>query len=140
MERHSKRRLETPFEAVTHGVIVRVAPKFLGEESEPDLNRFVWAYTVEIENNRSEDIQVRTRHWEIITSSGVRQEVNGRGVVGEEPLIPAGESYRYSSGCPLTSPSGIMRGFYGIETAGRQFRVRIPAFSLDSPHDAARPS
>ena len=76
-----------------------------------------------------------TRHWRITDSLGRVQEVRGAGVVGEQPILKPGESFRYTSGTPLPTPSGIMAGTYGMANAsGERFEVEIPAFSLDSPH------
>lgn len=133
--------LDTPYEAQTHGIVVRVAPRFLEDESTPDSHRFIWAYTVEIENRRAGPVTLRRRHWEIVDAAGHRQSVSGRGVVGQEPEIPPGSAFRYTSGAPLNGPSGMMRGVYEFETEdGTILEVLIPAFSLDSPHDSARPS
>ena len=120
----------------THDITVSVEPIFLPNESAPDRNEFIWAYHVEIENNRLEPIHLRARHWLITDSLGRTIEVKGQGVVGEEPLINPGEVYSYTSGTPLSTPSGIMAGAYEIELPnGKTLEVKIPTFSLDSPHD-----
>jgi ApaG protein len=122
------------YRAVTHDVEVSVVPQFLPDRSEPDERRFVWAYTVEITNRRAEPVQLRSRYWRIVDASGKVEEVRGPGVVGEEPVIAPGGTYRYTSGCPLRTPSGIMSGSYVIERpSGGMLDVKIPAFSLDSP-------
>ena len=95
---------------------------------------FFWIYTIEITNLGRQTVQLTARHWIITDGNGVVEEVQGPGVVGEQPVIPPGESFRYTSGCPLTTPSGIMVGSYQmLDEAGRPFEVNIPAFSLDSP-------
>jgi ApaG protein len=133
--------LSTPFTASLDGVTIRVAPAFLPGESEPEENKYFWAYTVEIENNRPTTITLRTRHWDIVDMAGGRTSVSGRGVVGQEPAIAPGGRFRYTSGAPLSHPSGMMRGHYDFDCAsGVQLTIPIPAFSLDSPHDRARPS
>lgn len=119
----------------TAAIKVIVEPFYLEEQSEPEDNHFVWAYHVRIENNGQKTVQLMTRHWRITDSLGNTQEVQGDGVVGEQPVLPPGESFEYTSGTPLGTPSGIMVGTYQMETeAGDRFDVDIPAFSLDSPH------
>ncbi|AEV36221.1 Protein apaG [Pseudovibrio sp. FO-BEG1] len=109
-------------------------PYYLAEESTPEDEQFFWAYTVSIENFSSETVQLRSRHWHIIDANGHTQEVNGAGVVGEEPIIEPGGSFQYTSGCPLNTSSGIMTGNYRMQTdKGEFFAVKIPAFSLDLP-------
>jgi len=81
-------------------------------------------------------VQLKTRHWRITDALGRLQEVRGPGVVGEEPTLKPGESFEYTSGVPLQTPSGFMAGSYGMVTkAGERFDIEIPAFSLDSPSD-----
>ena len=122
------------YEAVTHGVRVTVTPEFQNDRSEPDENRWFWSYTVEITNLGDEPVRLRARHWLITDAQGRRQEVTGPGVVGEQPLIGPGESFEYTSGCPLGTPSGFMVGSYRMEDPeGGMFEVEIPAFSLDLP-------
>ena len=121
------------YKAVTRGISVTVTPRYVPEESSPDEGRFFFAYTVEIINTGMERVQLRSRYWRIMDAQGRIQEVRGAGVVGEEPILGPGESYSYTSGCPLTTPSGTMQGTYLMETAnGETFEVEIPAFSLDS--------
>jgi len=119
----------------TAAIKVIVEPFYLEEQSEPEDNHFVWAYHVRIENNGQKTVQLMTRHWRITDSLGNTQEVRGDGVVGEQPVLISGESFEYTSGTPLGTPSGIMVGTYQMETeSGDRFDVDIPAFSLDSPH------
>ena len=121
------------YEAVTDGVTVRVTPTFLAQQSDPDNRRWVWAYSVEIENNRPDPVQLVARHWTITDAMGRTEEVRGPGVVGEQPVIEPGSSYSYASGCPLSTPSGAMVGDYSMaDGEGLMFVVAIPAFSLDS--------
>lgn len=121
------------YKAVTRGISVTVTPRYMPEESSPDDGRYFFAYTVEIINTGLERVQLRTRHWRITDEHGHVQEVRGAGVVGEEPVLGPGESFSYTSGCPLTTPSGTMQGTYLMETAGGEtFDAEIPAFSLDS--------
>lgn len=124
---------------VTDGVSVTVYPIYLDNQSHPEENEFLWAYHVKIENNRPEAIRLRKRYWKITDSLGRVQEVRGNGVVGEEPLLAAGEIFEYTSGAPLSTPSGIMVGRYAMESEkGHMFEVDIPAFSLDCPHQPIR--
>src|SRR5262245_25024016 len=129
------------YEAVTDGIRVRVTPQYLEEESTPDEGRYFWAYTIEIVNEGERTVQLQRRHWRITDANGRLEEVEGPGVVGETPVLEPGASFRYTSGCPLTTPSGIMMGTYQMTTeAGERFDVAIPAFSLDSPHSVTRPN
>jgi ApaG protein len=124
------------YEQTTRNVVVRVEPDFLADQSSPADDRYIWAYTVEIENKGSEDLQVMERFWQIADRDGQVQEVRGDGVVGEKPVLKPGETFRYTSGAPLSAPSGIMLGSYQVENKqGERFDVDIPAFSLDSPFD-----
>ncbi len=123
------------YEAVTHGVRVNVTPEFVEDRSSPDDGRYFWAYTVEITNERSEAVQLRSRLWRITDGNGRTEEVRGPGVVGQQPVLAAGGSFKYTSGCPLNTPSGIMVGTYQMtHENGQLFAVDIPAFSLDSPY------
>jgi ApaG protein len=122
------------YEAVTRGIAVRVEPRFLPPDPSEETNRFFWAYTVEIENRSNATVQLRTRFWRITDGLGRVEIVRGAGVVGETPVIRPGDTYTYTSGCPLSTPSGIMSGHYGMVTSdGEAFEIVIPAFSLDSP-------
>ncbi|ORE91504.1 CO2+/MG2+ efflux protein ApaG [Stappia sp. 22II-S9-Z10] len=126
------------YRQTTQSIDVTVEPRYLPEHSAPQANRYVWAYTVTIRNGGLETVQLRRRHWTITNALGQVQEVDGMGVVGEEPRLSPGESFEYTSGCPLTTPSGFMVGRYEMEREdGTTFSVDIPAFSLDMPD--ARP-
>ena len=127
------------YSETTHGITVTVRPVFLEDQSTPAENRYVWAYFVRIENGSNRTVQLRSRYWHITDARGRVQEVRGPGVVGEQPILAPGESYEYNSGTPLSTPSGIMRGAYQMETPdGARFDIGVPAFSLDSPHEAVR--
>ncbi len=120
--------------AVTHRVKVTVEPTFEPERSDPEERRYVWRYDIEIANLGDKPVTLIERHWRITDAEGRQQEVRGPGVVGEQPTIQPGEAFRYASGCPLTTPSGLMVGEYRmVDADGRSFQVSIPAFSLDSP-------
>ncbi len=122
------------YEAITHGVAVRVRPLFLAEQSEPDEGRWVWAYHIQIENRREDAVQLLARHWTITDALGRVEEVRGPGVIGEQPVIEPGQVHAYASGCPLGTASGSMVGSYMMQDAdGQPFEIRIPAFSLDVP-------
>ena len=118
---------------------MKVKPFFLEDQSSPDEAHYVWAYHVTIENHGSETVQLRMRYWRITDSLGRVQEVRGAGVVGEQPILKPGESFEYTSGTPLPTPSGIMVGTYQMESeSGERFEIAVPAFSLDSPHQPSR--
>ena len=120
------------YRAVTRKIEVTVKPSFLAERSSPENGYFFWAYTIGITNGGAETVQLRTRHWRITDAFGRMQEVKGAGVVGEEPTLKAGQSFEYTSGVPLPTPSGFMTGTYGMVTdGGERFDVQIPTFSLD---------
>lgn len=124
------------FERRTKDVIVRVEPEYLSEQSSPSDSRFIWAYTVEIDNQSQSDLRVTGRYWHIADSRGQVQEVRGQGVVGEKPVVRAGEQFRYTSGAPLSAPSGMMSGSYRVESDnGDCYDVDIPVFVLDSPFE-----
>ena len=124
------------YRETTEGITVTVKPYYLEDKSEPDEQRFVWAYHVRIENNGQRTVQLRNRYWRITDSRGRIQEVRGAGVVGEQPVLRPGDSFEYTSGTPLPTPLGIMGGTYQMEASetGERFDVTIPSFSLDSPH------
>jgi ApaG protein len=127
------------YSETTRSIRVTVKPFYLEEQSSPAEEHYVWAYHVRIENRGRETVRLRSRHWRITDNRGHIEEVRGPGVVGEQPLLRPGESFEYTSGTPLPTPSGIMVGSYQMETkAGERFEVRIPAFSLDSPHQPVR--
>jgi ApaG protein len=121
------------YRAATRNIEVTVTPRFLSERSSPENGYFFWAYKIEITNLGTETVQLKTRHWRITDAHGRLQEVRGAGVVGEEPVLKPGQSFEYTSGVPLPTPSGFMVGTYGMVTEdGAGFNIDIPAFSLDS--------
>ncbi len=125
------------YSAKTNGVHVDVEPIYLEDESDPDDSQYFWAYSIDIRNDRDETVQLLSRHWVITDGTGMREDVRGLGVVGEQPMIEPGHSFSYTSGCPLTTPSGIMAGTYQMASAdGQMFTVNIPAFSLDVPNQS----
>lgn len=129
------------YQTTTRGIAVTVKPVYLEDQSSPADNYYVWAYQVRIENQGPQTVQLRTRHWRITDGRGQIQEVRGPGVVGEQPVLKPGQTFEYTSGTPLPTPSGIMVGSYQMESeSGETFDVAIPAFSLDSPHETVRPN
>ena len=121
---------------VTSGVKVSVETFYVSEQSAPKAKRFVFAYRISIENRSEHTIQLLRRHWFIFDSCGTISEVEGAGVVGEQPVIPPGDTYRYSSGCHLQSEAGTMKGYYTVRhTDGRKkFKVVIPEFQMIVPY------
>jgi ApaG protein len=118
----------------TRSILVTVEPEYLDDQSSPDEDHYVWAYSIRIENQGMETVRLRNRYWHITDAQGRVQEVRGPGVVGEQPTLGPGESFEYTSGTPLATPSGIMLGAYEMETkTGEMFDVVVPPFSLDSP-------
>lgn len=127
----------TMYETTTEGILVRVRPSFLEERSSPEGDRWVFAYTVEIVNASDVTVELVKRYWHITDAKGRSEEVRGPGVVGEQPVLLPGDSFTYTSGCPLPTPSGIMRGRYEMKREDDTvFHVDIPAFSLDAPTKA----
>ena len=128
----------TPYLATTRGIAVSVEPTYLEAESSPESSRYVWAYRVIIENRGRETVQLLSRHWMITNARGELTEVKGPGVVGEQPVLRAGERFEYTSGAPLNTPSGMMGGAYQMEAvSGERFDIEIPTFSLDIPNRGA---
>jgi ApaG protein len=124
------------YSELTDSIKITVSSYFLEERSEPSEDSYFWAYQVRIENEGVENVRLRHRSWSITDAAGGVQEVHGAGVIGQQPVIAPGESFEYTSGTPLRTPSGIMFGSYGMEAeSGREFVVTVPAFSLDSPHE-----
>ena len=122
------------YSAVTRDIEVTVEPFYLAERSEPEDNRFVWGYRITIDNQSDERVKLLSRYWHITDGAGRVEEVRGPGVVGDQPDLNPGDSYQYTSGCPLSTPSGIMVGRYTMrDSGGKQFDIDIPAFSLDLP-------
>jgi len=127
----------TIYRETTRNIRVSVEPSFLDDQSAPDENRYVWAYRVTIENQGEADVQLLSRFWQITDSRGRTREVRGQGVIGEQPTIAPGNSYQYTSGAPLETPSGFMTGTYRMRRAdGESFEVGIPLFALESPYES----
>lgn len=117
--------------AITRGVRVEVECEYIPDRSDPEKNHYFFAYHVTISNQGKETVQLISRHWIITDSNGKREEVTGPGVVGEQPVLEPGESFEYTSFCPLTTPMGAMQGTYQMVTNdGEKFDALIPTFSL----------
>ena len=115
----------------THDVQVEVVPEFIPGESSPEERQFVFAYRVSITNQGTVPTQLLSRHWIITDGHGKVREVEGSGVIGEQPRLEPGQTFTYSSFCPLTTPTGNMRGTYQMkDDRGRTYDVRIPLFFL----------
>ena len=127
------------FTKTTNSINITVKPYYLDDQSEPEDQHYVWAYQVTINNLGQETVQLKNRYWKIIDSNGSKQEVKGEGVVGEQPILNPGEKFEYTSGTPLSTPSGFMEGYYEMETTnGITFDATIPLFSLDSPYTSTK--
>ena len=117
-----------------HDIRINVATSYVDDQSEPDLDRYVFAYTITISNDGDVPATLLSRHWVITDANGKVQEVNGDGVVGEQPHLNPGERFRYSSGAVLETPVGAMQGLYRMETdGGASFDAPIAAFTLAVP-------
>ena len=128
-----------PHDATTHigsgGITVRVAPRYLPEQSDPRAPRFVWSYHVRIENHGRDAVQLRARSWLITDGDGRVEAIDGPGVIGQQPVIEAGGAFDYVSGCPLETPSGSMQGHYLMTGPAGSFQAAIPLFALRLPRD-----
>ena len=122
-------------EAVTNNVRVEVESQYAPEHSQPFENHWFFYYTVRITNEGEETVQLLSRHWVITDAAGQTEEVRGPGVVGEQPVLAPGESFQYTSGCPLKTSAGVMRGTYQMVTADDgHFDVEIAPFALHEPY------
>ena len=127
------------FSKTTNNINISVKPYYLEEQSEPNEQHFVWAYQITINNVGQQTVQLKNRYWKITDSNGTKKEVRGAGVIGEQPILHPGEKYEYTSGAPLSTPSGFMEGYYEMETkSGNKFSASVPLFSLDSPHTSSQ--
>jgi ApaG protein len=119
------------YSETTDGIQITVTPVFVPEQSNPSAGQFLFAYHVEIRNGGTDRVQLLSRHWIITDGNQEVQEVKGDGVVGKQPVLDPGQEFAYTSACPLTTPTGNMRGTYLMtDSSGRQFRVKIPLFFL----------
>ena len=123
----------------TRSIQISVEPFYVDDQSAPEQKRFVYGDRVQIANQWAETVQLLSRQWLITDGHGRTMEVRGAGVVGKQPVLRPGESFEYTSGTPLPTPSGIMVGSYRmVTTMGEHFDVAIPAFSLDAPGNPTR--
>jgi ApaG protein len=122
-------------EALTRGVRITVHSEYSPDKSEPARNQWFFLYTVTISNEGTETVQLLTRHWLITHGTGHIEEVRGPGVVGKQPTLKPGESFEYTSGCPLPTPFGLMEGTYLMVTeTGERFDAKIAPFTLSEPY------
>jgi ApaG protein len=123
-------------EAVTHNVRVEVESQYASEHSQPFQNQWFFYYTIRITNESDETVQLLSRHWIITDAGGHIEEVRGPGVVGEQPVLAPGESFQYTSGCPLKTSTGVMRGTYQmvVTDGDKRFDVEIAPFALHEPY------
>ncbi len=129
------------YSQITNAIEVTVQPAFLVDHSQPESGVYVWAYEVTISNHSEQPVRLLRRHWRITNAFGQTTDVKGDGVVGNQPLIQPGGSYKYSSFANLPTSSGIMAGTYDMTSeSGDLLIIAIPAFSLDSPDQLARPN
>lgn len=118
-------------EAVTDGIRVEVLSRHAPENSRPQEGEWVFQYTVRITNLSSDTVQLLSRHWIITDALEHIEEVRGPGVVGEQPVLAPGESFKYSSWCPLKTPTGMMHGTYRmVRAGGEEFDIQIAPFGL----------
>ena len=132
---NDKRGEAMAYQETTRDIKIRVEPSYMSDQSQPSSDRYFWAYRITIENLSDTTVRLLRRYWRLIDADGSVEEVHGVGVVGETPILAPGEEYSYTSGVPLTTPSGMMQGSFEMVTdKGDVFSVQIPSFSLDSPH------
>ena len=122
-------------EAVTRDIRVAVQSDYAQERSRPGENQWFFLYTITISNESQFTVQLLTRHWVITDGAGQVDEVRGPGVIGQQPVLKPGESFTYTSGCPLTTPFGVMQGTYQMVTSeGERFDITVAPFTLSEPY------
>jgi ApaG protein len=122
-------------EAITRNIRVRVQAQYDPSRSNPNHSQWFFLYTVNVTNEGSETVQLMSRHWVITDGMGKVEEVRGPGVVGKQPVLAPGESFEYTSGCPLTTPFGSMQGTYQmVNRAAEKFDIEIAQFILTEPY------
>lgn len=123
------------FEATTHGIRIEVLPAYVEDQSDPAQSYYFFSYRVRIQNTSGRRVQLLSRHWIITDAYGKTEEVEGPGVVGQQPTLNPGETFEYSSFCPLATPTGSMAGSYTmVDAKGEQLEVEIPKFILTEPN------
>jgi ApaG protein len=132
--------MSVDYQETTADIRVSLRSFYLADQSRPEDHHYVWAYRVRVENMRRDTVQILRRSWRITDAVGRTQTVEGEGVIGLQPVLAPGETFEYTSGTPLETPSGFMSGAYHLilTATGAAFDVAIPAFSLDSPFTNAR--
>ncbi len=127
--------MTTPVSNITHGIKVSIVTEYLQDESIPEENYYLFAYHITIDNNSDDTVQLLTRHWDIFDSAYEHRQVDGEGVVGEQPIIKPGKHFEYESTCALRSEIGKMKGYYILERSSdnKEFKVILPEFELISP-------
>ena len=121
-------------ESKKYQIAVKAVPQFIADQSDPDAERYVFAYTITIENVGTVSAQLISRHWIITDGNSRVQEVRGLGVIGQQPLLRPGETFEYASGCQLDTPVGTMRGTFQMTAEdGTQFEAMIAEFTLSIP-------
>lgn len=130
------------YSKTSHNIAISVTPYYLESQSDPEEAHYAWAYHVKIENLGERTVQLLNRHWIITDASGRVQDVQGAGVVGEQPVIEPGANHEYTSGTVLPTSSGLMGGAYQMMDVENKelFDAAIPTFSLDSPDQLERPN
>jgi ApaG protein len=134
------------YSLTTHEIKVSVTPYYLESQSMPSEQQYAWAYQIQIKNEGKEKVQLINRHWIITDANGMTSEVTGPGVVGEQPIIHPNAEHEYTSGVTLNTQSGLMTGTYEMiivneeDTIAKTFKIDIPAFSLDTPEQLAKPN
>lgn len=123
------------YEATTHDIKIQVAPEFIRDQSNPMQNYYFFSYRVKITNESGRGVQLLSRHWIITDAFGKTEEVEGPGVIGQQPRLKPGETFEYSSFCPLATPTGSMKGSYTmVGEDGKELEVKIPLFILTEPN------
>ncbi|MCB1214488.1 MAG: Co2+/Mg2+ efflux protein ApaG [Deltaproteobacteria bacterium] len=122
-------------EAITQGIRISVQTEYLEDQSQPDQSFYLFAYHIKISNQSTQSVQLISRHWIITNGEGKKEEVRGEGVIGQQPSLMPGESFEYTSFCPLNTPMGTMQGSYWMEIEGAEgFRAAIPKFEFKNPY------
>lgn len=121
-----------PF-ALDQAITITTKTAFLTEQSEPEQQRFAFSYTIAIKNNAPEPIQLLNRHWLITDANGKKIQVEGIGVIGQQPIIKPNSSFKYTSGAVIETPVGTMEGYYGMQYQNNQHHIAIPVFRLAVP-------
>jgi ApaG protein len=122
-------------DALTHDIRVEVLSQHSPENSRPSEGQWVFQYTVRITNQGTDTVQLLSRHWIITDGAGRAQEVKGPGVVGQQPMLEPGQSFQYSSWCPIETPTGMMQGTYQmVRSGGEEFEIEIAPFALKARH------